>query len=167
LRLWEFGNVDEIVQKTRTEELIKARLQQGPGKPAQVDPYIENKMMVLEGKPVMPESTDDHYIHIAVHQEALGQGRDDLVEKHMAAHQIYMSQGNFETPTSADQGQGAMGPDGQPLPPAEDMMRNKQIGAMIGGAGGGVGGGAGGPAGMNQPQGLPGAGPMMGPATPA
>lgn len=101
LRLWEFGNVDQIVQQTRKEAMLKAHLQQKPGEMKQVDPYVENDMMVLEGKPVMPDAHDDHAIHIAVHEEALGQGADDLVNKHIEVHQMYLeTQGGINSAMS-------------------------------------------------------------------
>lgn len=126
LRLWEFGNVDEIVTQTRTEQMLKSRLGQKPGEMKQVDPYIENDMMVLEGKPVMPDPHDDHYIHIAVHQEALGQGADELVGKHITAHQMYLEQG-----VGSDMGSTGNMDQSQPQPSSaihpQDEQRSQQI----------------------------------------
>lgn len=123
LKLMEFGNIDQIVQETRKEALLKSRMNQKPGDVAHVDPYVENDMMVLEGKPIMPDAHDDHYIHIAVHQEALGQGRDDLVSKHIEAHQVYMGQGQGMDAQPQDQGQ--PGQPGQPNP--QDQQRQQDI----------------------------------------
>lgn len=116
LRLWEFGDTDQIVQQTRIEYMLRSQLNKPPGDMKQVDPNVENDMMVLEGKPVMPDPHDDHWVHIAIHQQALGQGRDDLVGRHIAAHQMYMQQ----TPSMGDSGgadQGQMGMDQQPQQP--------------------------------------------------
>ena len=129
LRLWEFGNVGKIVQDTRKEQMLKAALNRQPGQVQQVDPYVENDMMVVERKPVMPDPHDDHYVHIAVHQDALGLGSDDLVGKHISAHQMYMEQQNGITPEVPQEPQISgmpMGAEmGQPAP--EDLMRNEQI----------------------------------------
>ncbi len=95
LRLWEFGDVDSIVQQTRIEELLKSKLA-NPQDPnaGQNDQYglalTENDMMVLEGKDMPVESTDDHLVHIALHQEALGKGADELVGKHILLHQNWI-----------------------------------------------------------------------------
>lgn len=126
LKLWEFGNIDAIVQKTRQEQMLKARLNQKPGGMQEVDPYIENDMMVLEGKPVMPDPHDDHQIHIMVHQEALGQGADDLVTRHIAAHQMYLeSETGIQSQLGTDQAsQGQPGESG--IAPG-DQMRQDQI----------------------------------------
>ena len=125
LQLWEFGDVDKIVQQTRTEMILKAQLAKRSQEGApQVDPYVENDMMILEGKAVMPDMHDDHWVHVAVHQEALGQGRDDLVGKHIAAHQMFMGEPQEET-VEPPMDMGAMG--GAP----EDMMRNEQVQGQI------------------------------------
>lgn len=97
LRLLEFGSVDEIVQETRRETLLKNRIQspQQPGQhPGEQDQFTlaqtENQMM-LEGKPVEPDPHDDHEVHIAIHQDALGIGADEIVGKHIALHEQYLS----------------------------------------------------------------------------
>lgn len=112
LTLWEFGDVNKIVEQTRTEQILKAQLQKSAANGVnQVDPYVENDMMVLEGKPIMPDMHDDHWVHIAVHQEALGRGNDDLVGKHIAAHQMFLGEG-YTGDTM--QGQPGEMPGGQP-----------------------------------------------------
>lgn len=131
LRLWEFGEVDQIVEQTRVEYMFKSKLGQQQGDMKQVDPNIENDMMVLEGKPVMPDQHDDHWVHVAIHQQALGKGRDDLVGNHIQAHMVFMGQ----EPT-LDQGQGQQQMDqGQqqgPISP-QDMQRQQQIQQQQGG----------------------------------
>lgn len=127
LKLMEFGNIDAIIDQTRKEQMLKSMLGKPQGEFKQVDPYVENDMMVLEGKPVMPDPHDDHYIHIAIHQEALGQGADELVGKHIAAHQMYMEQGmgmEPEMPMEPEMG-------GMPPEMGQDVMRNEQIGQQM------------------------------------
>lgn len=115
LRLWEFGNIDSIIEQTRIDQLFKSQLGQ-QGQQQKVDPNVENDMMVLEGKPIMPDVHDDHWVHVAIHQTALGKGRDDLVGKHIQAHLMYENQ-----PQSPDQPQQPQQPQqgqqpGQPPP---------------------------------------------------
>lgn len=124
LRLWEFGDVDQIVQQTRTEYMFKTALGQQQSDMKKVDPYVENDMMVLEGKPIMPDSHDDHWVHVAVHQEALGRGRDDLVGQHIQAHMLYM--GQPQTPIDLSQEQQTP-QQRQPINP-QDQTRQQQIG---------------------------------------
>lgn len=155
LRLLEFGNIDDIIQQTRKEQMLKAKLTQQPqqgGHPGEQDQYtlaqVENQML-LEGKPVKPDPHDDHEVHIAVHQEALGQGADDLVGQHIELHQQYEAaqwgtadagggqdqsrnsqvQGQQPQP---DQGQLGQQPDpNQGLPPA--MQGQQRGGSVVGG----------------------------------
>ncbi|MCK9370915.1 hypothetical protein M0R04_13475 [Candidatus Dojkabacteria bacterium] len=130
LTLSEFGDIDKIVQQTRTEMILKAQLarktQEGT---AQVDPYVENDMMVLEGKAVMPDQHDDHWVHVAVHQEALGLGRDDLVGQHIAAHQMFMGEPVEEAPVVQPEIMPDMGGVMPEMAP-EDLMRDQQVQAQ-------------------------------------
>lgn len=117
LQLLEFGNIDEIVQSTRKEQLLKARFTQQSAQgqaPGEQDQYtlaqVENQML-LEGKPVKPDPHDDHEVHIAVHQDALGQGADDLVGMHIKLHQQYLN-AQWGTPEAASNA---------------DVTRNQQV----------------------------------------
>lgn len=133
LRLWEFGDVDKIVEETRKESMFKNALNRKQGDIPQVDPHVENDMMVLEGKPVMPDPHDDHWVHVAIHQEALGQGRDDLVGAHIEAHMVYMGQeptmgdsGQQQQPQSQGDQSGMPATDQQPVAPG-DQQRQQQM----------------------------------------
>lgn len=127
LRLWEFGNIDSIIEQTRIEQLFKSKLGQQPGGPAQVDPSVENDMMILEGKPIMPDPHDDHWVHVAIHQQALGKGRDDLVGKHIQAHLVYENQ----LPDMTQQSQQQQG-EQQAINPG-DIGRQQAVQAQQGG----------------------------------
>jgi len=133
LRLWEFGEVDQIVQQTRTEYMFKSALGQQQGDVKKVDPYVENDMMVLEGKPIMPDAHDDHWVHVAVHQEALGKGRDDLIGQHIQAHMMYMGQ-QPDAPVDLSQQQPGndqmQQPSGNPGINPQDMGRNQAVQAQ-------------------------------------
>jgi hypothetical protein len=138
LRLWEFGDIDSIVQETRTENLLKSKLQRpaGPNGEEQQDEYglamTENEMMTLEGKDMPVDSHDDHIVHVALHHEALGKGNDALVGKHIQIHQVYMNQGETETgerPMVSDLG--GQTPEGM-MP--EDAGRNAEVAAQVPGA---------------------------------
>jgi hypothetical protein len=93
LRLLEFGDIDSIVQKSRMEALLKRPPQMGANGQPQEDQYglatTENEMM-LEGNDMPVSENDDHIVHLAIHQEALGRGADDIVGLHMDKHQIYL-----------------------------------------------------------------------------
>lgn len=93
LKLLEFGDIDSIIQQTRMEALLKKSVQT-PGQPGEVDQLslaMTENQMLLEGKQMPVQPQDDHMVHIAVHQEALGRGADDLVGTHIAKHQAYLS----------------------------------------------------------------------------
>jgi len=130
LRLWEFGNVAQIVEQTRIEHLFRSQLGQ-KSDVQKVDPNVENDMMVLEGKPVMPDQHDDHWVHVAIHQQALGKGRDDLVGAHIQAHLVYEGQAP-DQPVDLSQQQQQQPPQGVPgqgggaINPA-DIQRMQQV----------------------------------------
>jgi len=88
----EFGDIETILERTRAEEILKAKR----GRPGITDEEIalsENEMM-LEGRTdVNAEPTDDHEVHIATHQEALGKGQDEIVNTHISQHQSLMGVG--------------------------------------------------------------------------
>ena len=107
LKLWEFGDIDTIVQQSRIESLLKRKIEQGmggEGSPGEEDQYglalTENEMMAIEGKKAVVDAHDDHLVHIALHQEAIGRGNDDLVRAHLAEHQTYVEQNYPFTDTS-------------------------------------------------------------------
>ncbi|MDE2106329.1 MAG: hypothetical protein KGL39_54420, partial [Patescibacteria group bacterium] len=161
LRLWEFGGVDEIVQETRKEQLLHKAIENMSGasgqNPGEEDQYglamTENDMMVLEAKDMPVDPHDDHVVHLAVHQEALGRGEDDLVNKHMSLHMMYMNQPGQSSYTEglhpADQsapnpmmgqqpplqsGQPQPGQPQQPQPNVNQMMgqpTSQQLGAAM------------------------------------
>ena len=129
LRLWEFGDIDSIIQETRTEQLLKSKLQKpvNPNDPGSEDQYglalTENEMMTLEGKEMPVDMHDDHLVHIALHQEALGKGNDEIVGKHIEIHQSYSESraGNSSEKPNLGVPPEAMG---------ADMLRNAQMGAQ-------------------------------------
>ena len=135
LRLWEFGDIDSVIQQTRIEQLLKTKLANPQDPNAPPDQYglamSENEMM-LEGKAPPVESSDDHLVHIALHQEALGQGQDEIVGAHIESHQSWIGEGGNSMGARPDTG-------GQPpegMAP-QDNGRNSVIGGQ-GGPGGAV-----------------------------
>ena len=66
---------------------------QNPEQPDQLDLATTENDMLLEGKEMPVSENDDHMVHIAVHQEALGQGADEIVGSHISKHQIMMNSG--------------------------------------------------------------------------
>lgn len=94
LRLLEFGDIDSIVQQSRVEALLKKSIatQAQPGQVDQMQLAMTENQMLLEGKPMPVEDSDDHTVHVAIHQEALGQGADQIVGEHIQKHQIRMAE---------------------------------------------------------------------------
>lgn len=122
LKLMEFGDIDDIVQQTRVEALLKKSLnqQQQPGEVDQMSlAYSENDML-LEGKDVPASELDDHMVHMAIHQEIFGRGIDELVGMHIEKHQILAGQNKpIDSGSGVDlRDQMARQPQGQPTPEA-------------------------------------------------
>lgn len=124
LKLLEFGDIDSVIQKTRLEAILKRPPQQGANGQPQVDQYdlaLSENDMVLEGKVsttkdayalVTPDQ--DHMVHIAVHQDALGKGFDEILGALIEAHQIALEHGvgmqaGMPTPPPAPTQGGQMG----------------------------------------------------------
>lgn len=116
LKMLEFGDVDSIIQKTRVEGILKRPPQQGANGQPQVDQYdlaLSENDMVLEGKVpdrraayslVTPDQ--DHMVHIAVHQEGLGKGFDEIFGALIEAHQIALEHSvGMPQPSMPDQSQ--------------------------------------------------------------
>jgi hypothetical protein len=100
LRLLEFGDIDSIVQKSRIEALLKRPPQMGANGQPETDQYSlamsENDMM-LDGTIKtsrdaisLVEKDQDHIVHIAIHQDALGRGADEIIGVHIDAHQHFL-----------------------------------------------------------------------------
>jgi hypothetical protein len=100
LRLLEFGDIDSIVQKSRIEALLKRPPQIGANGQPETDQYSlamsENDMM-LDGTIKtsrdaisLVEKDQDHIVHIAIHQDALGRGADEIIGVHIDAHQHFL-----------------------------------------------------------------------------
>ena len=88
----EFPNVKGIVEQTRRDELLK----KFRGTPSQGQQSIgdeelaeqENVMMVNEGREVPVEPTDNHAVHLAIHQDSAD---NSIVSKHMYVHEGMLS----------------------------------------------------------------------------
>ena len=73
---------------------------------------------MLKGKEEQVEQGDDHEVHLAVHQEALGQGADEAILPHMRMHTQMMRQ----TPKFSPRGNGEIGGmGGEVVPPGPEM----------------------------------------------
>lgn len=106
LTLLEFGDVASVIQKTRLEAILKRPPNQQGGQTVdQYDLALSENDMILEGK--VPEIRDayslvtpdqDHMVHIAVHQDAIGRGFDEIVGALIEAHQIQLESGVMGTP---------------------------------------------------------------------
>lgn len=95
----EFGDVQSILNRTRKDKILEAR-RQAPmesGKPSDEEIALSENEMMLEGREdIVPKQEDDDEVHIAVHQEALGQGQDVIINNHIQAHQQMMQQNRPE-----------------------------------------------------------------------
>jgi len=106
----EFGDIETIMERTRSEEILKAKR----GAPGQTEPGVseeelalsENEMMLEGRSDVQAQPQDDHQVHLAVHQEAIGKGQDDIVNNHIAQHKALLGGG---TEVGAEGGAGIYG----------------------------------------------------------
>lgn len=128
LQLLEFGDIDSIIQKTRMEAILKKATNGQQQQPGQVDQYdlamAENDMMVEGRVASVRDATalvtpdQDHFVHIAVAQGAIGKGKDDIVGAHINAHQIMLesaaSRGMPASPMQAQQPQQPPTQEGMP-----------------------------------------------------
>ena len=97
----EFADIEDIVDRTRKEELLK-KFRGTPAVSAEgtevSDEEIaqqENVMMTLEKRTdVEPLPEDNHEIHLMVHRDAVGFAGDPILEEHMRKHEEYLKQGN-------------------------------------------------------------------------
>lgn len=126
LRMLEFGDIDTIVQQTRLEAIFKKPQQPGANGQPEVDQYslatTENDMM-LEGNNMPVNENDDHVLHIAVHQDALGRGADHLVGLHIDKHQVYLGMGKTGGNQPQQQGQQQAAPPGPQAPTQPSGMQ--------------------------------------------
>lgn len=119
----EFSDVNNIIERANKEELLR----KFRGTPAQesgpTDEEIaeqENIQMIQEGKTPEAIPEDNHEVHLAVHQEALGSMGNPLVEAHMQQHIDFIEQG---VDTQADAFAGpAMGGVEEEVPPEGSPM---------------------------------------------
>lgn len=97
----EFADIEDIVDKTRKEELLK-KFRGTPAAGAEgtevSDEEIaqqENLMMTVEKRnDVEPLPEDNHQIHLMVHRDAIGFSGDPIIEEHMRKHEEMAKQGS-------------------------------------------------------------------------
>jgi hypothetical protein len=130
----EFSDIDTIIESVRKEELLK-KLRGTTAQGAEVsDEEIarqENLMMIEEGRKVDPLVTDNHTVHLIVHQEALGLIGNPLVDKHMALHEALAEksrpQPRPEIPQTAPLAEPVMGMTEPATTPGQMMPPETQI----------------------------------------
>lgn len=95
----EFADVQNIVERTRQEELLNkfrgTPAEQGMPSDEEIAEQ-ENYQMIQEGKLPDAEATDNHNVHLAVHQEALGSQGNPIVESHMSQHETFLREGTAQ-----------------------------------------------------------------------
>ena len=131
----EFGDIDTIMDRSRSEAILKSKR----GAPGNTETGVseeelalsENEMMLAGDDAVQAQPQDDHQTHMAVHQEALGGEFDDIVNAHIAQHEALSSQ----TPTP-------QAPQPPPIPGnPPGVMQPDQLAMMAQAAGQPMGGG--------------------------
>lgn len=90
LKYFEFPDVQDIVDKTRIEQLIESKRKEEPTMPSGISQeqlaLAENDMLE-EGTPVpVDPETDDHELHIAIHSSITSEENNRLVGAHIAEH---------------------------------------------------------------------------------
>jgi len=119
----EFGDIDTIIQRTRQENLLTMRRQnQQDAPPTKVTEeelaMAENQMLLAGDERVMPMPTDDHRVHIAVHDEY---NDNKLIQAHIQMHQALLNaqlQGQGIPVPGQPGGAQPQGPQGAgPIPP--------------------------------------------------
>jgi len=91
LKYLEFPDVQDVIDRTRAEKIIELKRKEVPEMPigiSQEELALSENEMLLEGSPMpVDPQMDDHELHIAVHQQAIGGGRyDQLVHDHIKEH---------------------------------------------------------------------------------
>lgn len=135
LKLLEFGDIDSIIQQTRIESILKKAItgpnNQGGNQIDQYDLSMAENDMFLDGTVKTPQEAmgmvkddQDHMVHIAVHQGALGRGFDEIIGAHIQAHQIHMESGIRQ------QAVAPMGPPQQSTPTPQNMPPQMGQGGM-------------------------------------
>ena len=132
----EFGDIDSIIQKSRVEAILKRPPQQNAQGGTPVDQYdlaLSENDMVLEGKVATARDAytlvtpdQDHMVHIAVHQEGLGKGFDEIFGALIEAHQIALehSVGMPQQPPTAQPAPQTQPPSTPTQPPPNVLLRS-------------------------------------------
>lgn len=89
----KFGDIDNIIERSRMEELLKRRrepvrgAQDGQGLSDEEIALAENDIMIEEGRVPEVLAEDDHEVHIAVHREVAQVDQSGVVEQHIQQHE--------------------------------------------------------------------------------
>jgi len=134
LKLLEFGDIDSIIQQTRREATLKrattAPQGQGGQQTDQYDLAMAENDMILAGRvqnaqdaTALVSPDQDHLVHVAVHQDALGQGMDAIVGALIEAHQVMMESGaGMPLQMNQPPGQAPMPQPGQQAQPPQGQV---------------------------------------------
>jgi len=103
----EFGDIDNIITRTRHEAIIKKRRElQQMGQPTDVTEeelaLAENRMLVEGNTDVTAMPNDDHEVHISIHSE---DASHDLVKLHIDEHNALLNQSKGLPPEQLDEEQ--------------------------------------------------------------
>lgn len=109
LKYFEFPDVQDIVDKTRTQALVEAKRKEEPGMPSGISQeqliHAENEML-MEGSPVpVDPETDDHELHIALHNQVMNEENAPVFLGHIEEHRRAQKGGGQTMATSQPAGQ--------------------------------------------------------------
>jgi len=112
LRYLEFTDIEDIVDNSRAESVIKQKRTEDPRVSmgiSQENLAVSENIMLLEGKATpIDHEKDDHELHIAIHQKALERDELGIVKAHIAEHRA--AQANLPNILKAQQQQAEFGP---------------------------------------------------------
>ncbi len=144
LKYLEFPDVQDVIDRTRSQQLIELKRKEAPESPSGVSQEMlalaENEMLA-EGNMMPVDPEDDHELHIAVHQHIVGQGGDDRnITTHILEHRRAQKGGGKEIPKNTLPPEGSETPPEQPpgapmspppmMPPAAPPQMPPQLPPM-------------------------------------
>lgn len=137
----EFGDIDTIMERSRSEAILKSKR----GAPGNTETGVseeelalsENEMMLEGDSSVQAQPQDDHQTHLAIHPEALSGDYDDIVNAHIQQHEALSTQA--PTPQVPQPPAIPGNPPGVMQPDQLAMMAEGAPGMAPGGMGGGEG----------------------------
>ncbi len=128
----KFGDIDNIIERSRMEELLKRRREPirgargGQGLSDEEIALAENDIMTEEGRAPEVLAEDDHEVHIAVHQQIAEADQSGVVAQHIQEHERMLAGAPSTMPAMAGQEPAVLpaqgGREGAPMPPPGQLV---------------------------------------------